>query len=298
MVDAGLVLEGGGLRGVFTSGVLRRFVDEDLWFSHIYGVSMGACSGANYVSRQPERNRIVNISFVKDSRYLSWLRLLRGGDLFGMEFIFKTIPHSIVPFDYAAFRDNPARFWVGVTDCMTGEAWHLEKGEFADAAEDLDTVFQATASLPLIAKPVRFRGRTVMDGGIADAVPIRKSIKEGNAKRVIVLTQVRGYRKKTNRRRMPWRIWYPEYPGLVRMLSRRNETYNETMEMIEDMEARGEAFVIRPRTTLGIGRICRKSKKLYDLYDIGYFEAQNRMESLRKYLSSQHDHPVVDERVR
>lgn len=286
MVNAGLVLEGGGLRGVFTSGVLRRFVDEDLWFSKIYGVSMGACSGANYVSRQPERNRIVNISFVNDPRYLSWLRLLRGGDLFGMEFIFKTIPHSIVPFDYAAFRNNPVRFWVGVTDCSTGEAWHLEKGEFADTVENVDAVFQATASLPLIAKPVLFRGRTVMDGGIADAVPIRKSITEGDAKHVIVLTQMRGYRKKTNQSRIPWRLWYPGYPGLVWMLDRRNEVYNETMDLIEDMEARGEAFVIRPETTLGIGRICRKPKKLYDLYDIGYFEAQKRMDALRAYLSS------------
>ncbi|SDB05584.1 Predicted phospholipase, patatin/cPLA2 family [Desulfonatronum thiosulfatophilum] len=285
MIDAGLVLEGGGLRGVFTSGVLRRFVDEGLWFANIYGVSMGACSGANYVARQPERNRIVNISFVNDSRYLSWMRLLRGGDLFGMEFIFRTIPHFIVPFDYAVFRDSPITFFVGMTDCLTGEAVHVEKKEFANTVEGVDTVFQATASLPLIAKPIQYQGRMVMDGGIADAVPIRKSMAEGDAKRVIVLTQARGYRKKTNGFQLPWRIWYPDYPGLVRILTRRNHVYNETMDLIEEMEVRDEAFVIRPATTLGIGRICRTPKKLYDLYDIGYFEAQKRMEALREYLS-------------
>ena len=284
MIEAGLVLEGGGLRGVFTSGVLRRFMDEGLWFSSVHGVSMGACNGANYVARQPERNRMVNIRFVTDSRYLSFARLLRGGDLFGMEFIFRTVPHQIIPFDYAAFQSSPAKFWVGLTDCVTGEAVFLEKGSFAETPDGVDTVLRATASLPLISAPVRYSGRDCMDGGIADPIPVRQCVEHGNRKRVVVLTQAPGYQKRPSRSTLLCRIRYPKFTGMTRLLARRHVVYNETMAMLDALEARGEAFVIRPESTLGVGRVCREPKKLYNLYDSGYFEAHRRIGDLRRYL--------------
>lgn len=284
MINAGLVLEGGGLRGVFTSGVLRRFMDEGLWFSSVYGVSMGACNGANYVARQPERNRIVNIRFVNDPRYLSWRRLLTGKDLFGMQFIFQTVPRRIVPFDYAAFRANPVKFWVGLTDCVRGEAVWLEKSEFTHSDESVDTVFQATASLPVISAPVNHAGRVVMDGGIADPIPVRKCVDQGEARRVIILTQPAGFVKKPTKNGWACRLRHSELAGMHRLLSRRHDVYNSSLAMIESMEARGECFVIRPETTMGVGRICRKPKKLYDLYDHGYFTAESRAQALREYL--------------
>lgn len=286
LTNAGLVLEGGGLRGVFTSGVLRRLMDEGLWFSSIYGVSMGACNGANYVASQPERNRMVNIRFVNDSRYLSWRRLLAGKDLFGMRFIFQTVPRQIVPFAYDAFRDSPARFWVGVTDCVQGEAVWLEKSEFAHSNESVDTVFQATASLPVISAPVRYAGRIVMDGGIADPIPIHKCLRQEDAKRVVVLTQPAGFVKQPSKSMWVCRWRHPELAGMHRLLARRHEIYNETLAMIESMQSKGEVFVIRPETTMGVGRICRKPKKLYDLYDHGYVTAQGQMQALRAYLAS------------
>lgn len=286
LTNAGLVLEGGGLRGVFTSGVLRRFMDEGLWFASVYGVSMGACNGANYVARQPERNRMVNIGFVRNRRYLSWARLLRGGDLFGMEFIFRTIPRRIIPFDYAAFRGSPVKFWVGLTDCVRGEAVRLEKDEFARTDDSVDAVIRATASLPVVSTPVRYEGRMVMDGGIVDPIPVRFCVEQGHARPVIVLTQPKGYAKKPSKSGWACQWRHPELAGMHRLLAQRHDVYNKTLSEIQDMEARGEVFVLRPDTTMGVGRVCREPRKLYDLYDHGYSSAQNRMDALRAYLAT------------
>ena len=194
--NSGLVLEGGGLRGIFTSGVLRYFMDRELYFPYVIGVSMGACNAVNYVARQPERNRIVNTRFLKESRYLSYRRLFLGGDLFGMDFIFDTIPNKLVPFDYDTFLASDTRLVIVATDCETGEALYYEKD---DLGRDCLTVLRASSSLPFIARPVPFRGRTLMDGGLADSVPLERCLADGIRKAVLVLTREKGYRKKPSR---------------------------------------------------------------------------------------------------
>ena len=281
---AGLVLEGGGLRGIFSAGILRRFVDEGLSFTSLYGVSMGACNGVNFTSRQHERNRIVSIKYVNDPRYLSFLRLLKGGDLFGMDFIFREIPYHLSPFDYEAFHNNPTKFWIGVTDCNSGNAVYFEKKQFGNI-DECCAILKASASLPLISKPVSFNNSTYMDGGIADPIPIRKCMDEGEKKRVILLTQPAGYQKKASKGELLCRMRYPHFKEMNKILSYRHEVYNDTLSMIENMEQRGEAFVIRPETTLGVGRVCRNQKKLYQLYDEGYFAAQRKADALREYLA-------------
>lgn len=179
-----LVLEGGGLRGIYTSGVLRCFMDKGIFFPYVIGVSMGACNAANYVSRQPERNRIVSIRYVNDARYLSYSRLLIRGELFGMKFIFDTLPRSLVPFDFTTFMENDVKCITVVTDCETGEALYYEKKELG---EDYLKVLQASNSLPFVAKPVHYKGRILMDGGLSDSVPIRKSVDDGNEKTSLFL---------------------------------------------------------------------------------------------------------------
>lgn len=280
--SSALVLEGGGLRGVYTSGVLRLFMDKGLFFPYVIGVSMGACNAANYVSRQPERNRIVNISYVNDSRYLSYLRLLAGGELFGMDFIFDTIPNSLVPFDYETFRGSDVKCVTVVTDCTTGEALYFEKDELG---EDFLPVLQASACLPFVAKPVRYNGLVLMDGGLSDPVPIRKSISDGNTRHVLILTRPEGYRKKPSWTAGLTRIRYPRLPGLCEDLARRHTRYNETMDLVDRMERRGEAFVIRPRSELHVGRIERSKKKLYAAYDQGYQDAAQSCDELCRYLN-------------
>lgn len=277
----GLVLEGGGLRGIFTSGVLRLFMDRGLHFPYVIGVSMGACNGVNYVSRQPERNRIVNTRYVGDSRYLSTLRLLAGGDLFGMDFIFDTLPNELVPFDYGTFYANDVRFIIVATDCVSGEAVYLEKSELG---ADFLTALRASSSLPFIAKPVEFRGKTLMDGGLSDSIPIRKCLADGNRKAVLVLTRERGYRKKRPGFTRHVSFRYPKLPGLKKAYENRYRAYNEALDEIEARETGGEIFVIRPERPLDVGRAERNKDKLYLVYDYGYDAAKAKFDDLLRYL--------------
>ena len=280
-VDAALVLEGGGLRGIFSAGVLRRFMDDKLYCDYVIGVSMGACSAANYVSRQPERNRIVNTRFLRDRRYLSYARLLAGGDLFGMDFIFREIPHRLVPFDFDTFYASPVRLVTVATDCVTGEAVYYEK---SDLGTDYLTVLKASSSLPFIARPVTFRGRTLMDGGLADSVPVRKAVADGREKRIVVLTRPKGYRKKASRMPAVLLRRYRRFPGLLDAMSSRHRVYNETMDYIDDLEEAGEAFVIRPEGKPAAERVEKDKDKVYLTYDEGYDTASRLFPRLRAYL--------------
>jgi predicted patatin/cPLA2 family phospholipase len=279
--NAALVLEGGGLRGVFTGGVLRRWMDDKLYFNYVIGVSMGACSAANYVSRQPERNRIVNTRFLGDRRYLSSLRLLAGGELFGMDFIFTTIPHELVPFDFKTFYESEVRCVTVATDCLTGEAVYYEK---SDLGTDYLTILRASSSLPFIAKPVPYKGRMLMDGGLADSIPVRRAAAEGHKKLVLVLTRPKGYRKKPSRLPGIFLRRYRRYPGILRALANRHRIYNETLDYIDDLEARGEAFVVRPEAALGAERVEKNKDKLYSAYDQGYDRASALYPALLRYL--------------
>jgi predicted patatin/cPLA2 family phospholipase len=281
--DKGLVLEGGGLRGVYSSGVLHHFMENNLDFPYVIGVSMGACNAANYVSRQLGRNKTVNISFVNDRRYLSYFRLLTQGELFGMKFIFDTIPNKLVPFDYDAFYKNKIRCIVVVTDCDTGEALYFDKHELG---EDYITVLQASSSLPFISKPIIYQGRVLMDGGMTDSIPIRRSIADGNKKNVIILTQPKGYRKKPETIAKIMGLCYRRYKGLRSALRDRHERYNETMDFIDALEKKGEAFVIRPRSALKAGRVERDQNVLTTVYERGYADAVEIHGRLVRFLES------------
>lgn len=281
--SAGLILEGGGMRGVYTAGVLRFLMDQHLYLPYVIGVSIGACNAANYVARQPERNRIVNIRYVNDARFISYRRLLFEGELFGMRFIFDTIPHVLAPFDFETFMESSQLCIATATDCETGEAVYYEKGELGD---DFLKLLQAGCSLPLIQKPVRYDGRVLMDGGIADSVPIQKSIDDGNERHVLVLTQPKGYRKKRSGGAGLVRLRYRQYEGLCRAFAIRHIRYNETMEMIDRLEDGGDVFVIRPSQSLPVDRAERNKDKLYAVYDQGYADAHACYADLWSYLNT------------
>jgi len=278
----GLILEGGGMRGVYTSGVLQAFMERDLYFPYVIGVSMGACNAANYISRQTGRNKIVNIEFVNDSRYLSYRRLFTQGELFGMKFIFTTIPQEIVPFDYTTFYNSQQKNITVVTDCITGETLYYENKE---VEEDYLLILQASSSLPIIQKPVKYKGRWLLDGGLSDSIPIKKSIADGNTKNVIILTQPKGFRKKPERLLPLTKLMYPKFHGLHDALLKRHEQYNRTLDNIEEMQKEGSVFVIQPSENLSVGRVERDKSKLYTVYDKGYGDAIEIYPDLVSYLS-------------
>jgi predicted patatin/cPLA2 family phospholipase len=280
--NIGLVLEGGGLRGVYTSGILQYFMEKELYFPYVIGVSMGACNAANYLSRQIERNKIVNISFVNDSRYLSYFRLITRGELFGMDFIFDTIPNTLVPFDYKTFNESKIKCVTTATNCITGEAEYYEKHELGS---DYFKMLQASSSLPFISRPVEYKGKILMDGGMSDSIPIRKSIADGNKRNVVILTQPEGYRKEPENLARFVSLRYPHYKGLQKALANRHKNYNETIAYIEEMQSKGELFIIRPSARLEAGRAERSKEILYATYDRGYAEAKNIFSKLLEFLT-------------
>lgn len=279
----GLILEGGGMRGIYTAGVLEYFSEHGIYFPYTIGVSAGACMGASYLSRQLGRNRIVNVNWVSDPRYISWRNLWKNGQLFGLDFIFDEIPNKLVPFDYEAFQNSPEEYVIGTTDCITGEAVYYRKN---DPGYDLLKLLRASSSLPFIAPIVEFGGRKLLDGGIADPIPLREAEREGYKRNVLILTRNSDYRK--SRSRFPWLMKraYAKYPKLVETMLRRHEVYNETLDYIESQEKAGNVFVIRPQEPLVVGRMERDTEKLDALYMQGYRDAGKLMPSLQEWMGS------------
>ena len=281
LAKTALIIEGGGLRGIFASGALHFLMEKEFRFPYVIGVSMGACNAANYVSWQIERNRIVNTKYVDDHRYISYLRLIARGELFGMDFIFDTIPRFLVPFDYKAFWESSVTLITVVTDCRTGEALYYDKEKLG---EGYVNILKASCSLPFIARPVRYNGRFLMDGGLSDSIPLRKSVEDGNTKHVLLLTRPRGYRKRPSPFIPFIYMRYPRLMGVCKAFSNRHIGYNKTMDVIENLEREGKIFVIRPSTDIPVRRAERDKSKLYAAYDEGYHVASLSYDKLCGYL--------------
>lgn len=277
-----LVLEGGGMRGLFTAGVLDCFLSQNLTFSHVFGISAGACHAASFLSGQKGRNLAVNTSFLDNWRYMSLRSLLLTRSYFGMDFMFDEIPNRLIPFDYESFFASEAVFQIGTTDCQTGKARFFDK----EALERNMTILRASCSLPLISPIVRFREYKLLDGGIADPIPVRRALEVGPDRAVIVLTRNREYRKE-GLSKAEWalmKVAYKKYPALLSTLSRRHETYNDTLEFIEGLEESGQAIVIRPTRPLDVDRYEKDPKKLCALYQAGYEDAHAMLETIRSFI--------------
>lgn len=283
MNSVGLILEGGGMRGVYTAGVLDYFTERNMYFPYTIGVSAGACMGASYLSGQFGRNRKVNVNFVTDPRYISWGNLLKKRQLFGMDFIFDEIPNQIVPFDYEAFFARGEQYVIGTTDCETGETVYYDKNH---PEYDLLRILRASSSLPFIAPIVEFGGRKLLDGGLSDPIPLRKSENDGFKRNVLILTRNEDYRKTPNR--MPWllRRAYKAYPKLVDTMLSRHDVYNDTLNYIAEQEKNGNAFVIRPQEMLTVGRTERNPAKLDALYLQGYEDAKRLYPALTDWIGT------------
>ncbi|HET7579292.1 MAG TPA: patatin family protein [Bacillales bacterium] len=283
MKNIGLVLEGGGMRGVYTAGVLEFFLEHNVFFPYNIGVSSGAGIASSYLSRQKGRNKKVNIDFARHPGYISfrnWLFRRRG--LFGMDLIFDKIPNHYVPFDFKAFTEANERFVVGTTDCLTGQPIYYEKSNYD--GKDFLTVLRASSSLPFMAPIVEFEGKPLLDGGITDPMPLKKSEADGNDRNVLILTRTNGYLRSKLRLRWFLSRKYPAYEGLIEAMDKRFHVYNETTAYIEQQEEKGNAFVIRPSLEPKISRIERNPTKLSGLYRHGYKDAEKLFPRLKEWL--------------
>lgn len=282
-MKSGLILEGGGMRGVYTAGVLQKFLEEDLFTDYVVGVSAGACNAVSYLSRQSGRNREVMIDYVKHPDYISVKNFLKKRELFGMNLIFDEIPNRLVPFDYNGFGAAGEEFVVGTTDCMTGEAVYFHKPLPPD---ELLAVVRASSSLPFMSKPVEYQGRLLMDGSLADPLPIRRAMLDGVTKPIIVLTRESSYRKRQTPLIRIAPTFARQYPGLARALEERQRVYNESLAQIEALEQQGRAIIVRPRNLHRLRGIERDQERLAALYVQGYRDAELMVPHAKQFIAS------------
>lgn len=262
----GLVLEGGGMRGLFTAGVLDVLMERGVKFDGAVGVSAGACFGCNYKSGQAGRVIRYNKRFADDPRYCSWTSLLKTGDLFNADFCYRELPLELDAFDAAAYESNPMEFHVVATDCATGKSVYrrLDKAD--------DTAFswiQASASMPLVSRPVEIDGGEYLDGGLSDGIPLRYFESIGYERNLVVTTRPHGYRKFPKRRICLFKPLLRRYPAIYRALKTRYLWYNETLEYIDRRVADGAAVLIAPKEPLPISRVCHDPDVMQRVYDIG-----------------------------
>lgn len=266
----GLVLEGGGMRGIFTVGVLDCFMDHGVRFPYTVGVSAGASNGISYISGQRGRSRFSNIDLLKHYNYIGWRHFLRGRGYIDLDYIFYVYPERYYPFDYDAFFKAPERFEMVVSNCLTGQAEYLEEKRDRDR---LLAVCKASCTLPVLCPITYVDGVPMVDGGVCDAIPVRHALEQGCDRLVLVLTRNKGYRKADKDFYLPGFI-YHQYPALREQLRTRYRRYNETLDSIEQLEREGKAIVIRPEKPLRVGRTGHDPQALADLYDEGYALAE------------------------
>lgn len=278
-----LILEGGGNRGVFTSGVLDCLMEHQIKFPYVVGVSAGACNAVDYVSWQPGRTKNCMILEDKENRYISLGQTIRNKSLFDMDMIFDRFPKEIFPFDFDTFFQSDIRCQMVVTDCITGKARYMEEKKDSDR---LMNICRASSSIPVACPMVMLDGRPYLDGGVSDSIPIFHAMKLGYQKDVVVLTRNLGYRKtKPGKSAAFYSAAFKKYPNLVRSLLNRYKVYNRTLDLVEKWEREGHIFVIRP-VSKPISRTEQDKEALTAFYQEGYELMEKRLEELQAYLLS------------
>ena len=276
----GLVLEGGAMRGLFTAGIIDVMMEAGVEPDGLIGVSAGAAFGCNYKSRQPGRAVRYNKRFAKDKRYCSWQSWWKTGDLYNAEFGYHIIPTKYDIFDDKAFEENPMAFYVVCTDVETGEAVYKQLTECTPTTYDW---IRASASMPLASKVVELEGKKVLDGGVADSIPLQYFESIGYERNVVILTQPDGYVKEHNKLMPLMRIALRKYPKMIEAMDKRHHMYNQELVYIYEAEMAGRALVIRPDEALSIGHISHDPEEMQRVYDIGREAGNKYIERIKEF---------------
>ena len=263
---SGLVLEGGGMRGVFTCGVLDNLMDRGVRFPYTIGVSAGACNGLSYMSGQRGRAKYSNIDLLDKYHYVSLKHLIFKGNIMDFDLLFEEFPQRIIPYDYPAFAACTERYEMVTTSCITGRACYFEEKQ---SPERIIDIVRASSSLPFVSPISYVDGEPMLDGGISDSIPLLRAQSQGFDNNLVVLTRNRGYRKPSKPTSVP-PLFYRRYPHLREAIRHRNEIYNEQIERVERLESEGRLTVLRPLKPITVSRIERDSSRLLDLYNEGY----------------------------
>lgn len=285
LIDASLVLEGGGARCVFTAGMLDHYMEKDIYFKNVYSVSASAYIALNYISRQKGRTKQCNIDYMKKERMIALKSLLSTGNLLNIKLLFDKLPNREIKFDYDTFFSSPQKLIMSVTDIVTGEAVYFDH---YDNRRQLMEICCNSNRFPVISKIGMMNGIPVLDGGMADAIPVRKALADcaadGGRKCVVILTKTKGYRKELKKNRMLATI-YRHYPNFVRVVGNRPEQYNDTLELIDRLASKGEIAAYYPQENPPSIINCN-IKRLTSFYEHGYRYARETLPEMLRYLES------------
>ena len=280
-MKTGLILEGGAMRGMLTAGVMDVMMENDIVFDGAIGVSAGAAFGCNYKSKQIGRAARYNMKYCDDKRYCGIGSLIKTGNIFSTDFAYGEVPMKKDIFDFYTYKNNPMEFYVVCTDIESGEAVYHRYDDFSDHGFDW---IRASASMPLVSEIVEIDGVKMLDGGVADSIPLKYFESIGYDRNVVILTRPGDYRKKKNNIIPLIKLKYKKYPKFVKAMEERHIKYNETLEYIAAEEQKGNVLVIRPDEALPVGRIERNRDNLKAAYEIGRNTAIKKLDKVRKFL--------------
>lgn len=275
----GLVLEGGTFRPVFSCGVMDALLEQNIMFDYIVGVSAGITYAFSYISKQKKRNLAVLCNYRNDKRYLGMRNLISSRSVFGIDFVFDTIPNTLIPFDWDTYRTYEGKILVGATNAHTGSIEYFDGMQL----DSKNTMLRATCAIPFYFPAILVNGTPYYDGGTADPIPIRKSLADGNRNNLIVLTRPKGYRKATSRTtRQAAHVMGRRYPQMEGTMLRRAQQYNESMLFCEGLAARDTAHTVLLRPDAPLGSFEKDVKKLEWGYEMGYTMACAHMDEIRR----------------
>ncbi len=280
-MTTGLVLEGGGKRGIYTAGVLDVFGENGVGFDGVIGVSAGAIHGCSYVAGQVGRSIRYNLKYGHDYRFMSFRSLILSGNMVDAKFCYEDLPERLDPFDHEAFESSGCKFYVTCSNLESGQAEYVYCPDLRKRHIDY---LRASASLPLVSKIVEIDGKKYLDGGICDSIPLQAFMDLGYERNVVVLTRPQGYRKPANRWIWPARLKYRKYPAFVKALANRHLMYNSELDLVSDMESQGKALIIRPSRKINISKMERNLDKVKEMYELGRADAQRVLPQVREFL--------------
>lgn len=291
-MSIGLVLEGGGMRGAFTSGVLEVFLREGIDFKYVIGVSAGALTAMSYLSKQKRRNYNTFVEYATNDQYASVANLAKTGNIFNFDYILGEVVDELLPFDFDTFFANDAEFVIGTTHCESGRPVFFRKSQLQkqpDYKQALLTALRASSSLPLVSKNVEIGGYDFLDGGIASPVPFEKSMADGNERNVVVLTRNADYQMKpySSAMRAMLKSMYTQYPNLVRTVCMRHEIYRRQLVRLEELEQEGKVIIIRPIAPLKVDRYEKNREKLAELHDTAMIECYNKIPQIKQWFKEE-----------
>lgn len=277
----GLVLEGGGLRSLFTSGILDVMLEHDITFDGLIGVSAGAIFGCNYKSKQIGRGLRYNIALMNTPNYMGLKTFIKTGNIVNADFAYHVVPFEIDVFDGETFKKNPIDFWMVMTDIETGESVYHQMKEFTH--EELEWM-RASASMPLVSKPVEIDGRKMLDGGMTNSIPLEAFQQMGYERNVVILTQPQSYYKKPSRINWLFKVFCRKYPKIAEIMKRRYIMYNSQLDFIHKEEQKGNTLLIYPEEPLNIGRTEMNEEKMRRVYDMGREKGEQMLQQIKDFL--------------